>query len=50
MDSAQNQLKSAVEKVGLDYLNKRVRYIYGPKIDFMATDAPAVNIKLQPCS
>ena len=39
-DSAQNQLKSAVEKVGLDYFEQKGEAaFYGPKIDFMATDA-----------
>lgn len=39
-DSAQNQLKSAVEKVGLDYFEQDGEAaFYGPKIDFMATDA-----------
>ena len=39
-DSAQNQLKSAVEKVGLDYFEQEGEAAcYGPKIDFMATDA-----------
>ena len=39
-DSAQNQLKSAVEKVGLDYFKQEGEAaFYGPKIDFMATDA-----------
>lgn len=39
-DSAQNQLKSAVEKVGLDYFEQAGEAaFYGPKIDFMATDA-----------
>lgn len=39
-DSAQNQLKSAVEKVGLDYFGQEGEAaFYGPKIDFMATDA-----------
>ena len=39
-DSAQNQLKSAVEKVGLDYFEQEGEAaFYGPKIDFMATDA-----------
>ena len=38
--SAQNQLKSAVEKVGLDYFEQEGEAaLYGPKIDFMATDA-----------
>ena len=38
--SAQNQLKSAVEKVGLDYFEQEGEAaFYGPKIDFMATDA-----------
>lgn len=38
--SAQNQLKSAVEKVGLDYFEQAGEAaFYGPKIDFMATDA-----------
>ena len=38
--SAQNQLKSAVEKVGLDYFEQQGEAaFYGPKIDFMATDA-----------
>ena len=38
-DSAQNQLKSAVEKVGLDYFEQEGEAaFYGPKIDFMATD------------
>lgn len=39
-DSAQNQLKSAVEKVSLDYFEQEGEAaFYGPKIDFMATDA-----------
>ena len=39
-DSAQNQLKSAVEKVGLGYFEQEGEAaFYGPKIDFMATDA-----------
>ena len=39
-DSAQNQLKSAVEKVGLDYFEQEGEAaFYGPKIDFMAEDA-----------
>ena len=39
-DSSQNQLKSAVEKVGLDYFEQEGEAaFYGPKIDFMATDA-----------
>ena len=39
-DSAQNQLKSAVEKLGLDYFEQEGEAaFYGPKIDFMATDA-----------
>lgn len=39
-DSAQNQLKSAVKKVGLDYFEQEGEAaFYGPKIDFMATDA-----------
>lgn len=38
--SAQNQLKLAVEKVGLDYFEQEGEAaFYGPKIDFMATDA-----------
>ena len=38
--SAQNQLKSAVEKVVLDYFEQEGEAaFYGPKIDFMATDA-----------
>ncbi|MDO4712886.1 MAG: threonine--tRNA ligase [Candidatus Saccharibacteria bacterium] len=38
--SAQNQLKSAVEKVGLEYFEQEGEAaFYGPKIDFMATDA-----------
>lgn len=38
--SAQNQLKTAVEKVGLDYFEQEGEAaFYGPKIDFMATDA-----------
>ena len=38
--SAQNQLKSAVEKVGLDYFEQEGEAaFYGPKVDFMATDA-----------
>ena len=38
--SAQAQLKSAVEKVGLDYFEQDGEAaFYGPKIDFMATDA-----------
>ena len=38
--SAQNQLKMAVEKVGLDYFEQAGEAaFYGPKIDFMATDA-----------
>ena len=39
-NSAQNQLKSAVEKVGLDYFEQEGEAaFYGPKVDFMATDA-----------
>ncbi|WP_369000462.1 threonine--tRNA ligase [Candidatus Nanosynbacter sp. TM7-074] len=39
-DSAQGQLKSAVERVGLDYFEQEGEAaFYGPKIDFMATDA-----------
>ena len=39
-NSAQNQLKSAVEKVGLDYFEQEGEAaFYGPKIDFMASDA-----------
>ena len=39
-NSAQNQLKSAVERVGLDYFEQEGEAaFYGPKIDFMATDA-----------
>lgn len=39
-NSAQNQLKAAVEKVGLDYFEQEGEAaFYGPKIDFMATDA-----------
>lgn len=38
--SAQDQLKSAVERVGLDYFEQEGEAaFYGPKIDFMATDA-----------
>lgn len=38
--SAQNQLKSAVEEVSLDYFEQEGEAaFYGPKIDFMATDA-----------
>lgn len=38
--SAQDQLKSAVERVGLDYFEQDGEAaFYGPKIDFMATDA-----------
>ena len=38
--SAQKQLKSAVEKNGLDYFEQDGEAaFYGPKIDFMATDA-----------
>ena len=38
--SAQNQLKTAVEKVGLDYFEQEGEAaFYGPNIDFMATDA-----------
>lgn len=38
--SAQDQLKSAVEKVSLDYFEQEGEAaFYGPKIDFMATDA-----------
>lgn len=38
--SSQAQLKSAVEKVGLDYFEQAGEAaFYGPKIDFMATDA-----------
>ena len=38
--SAQNQLNAAVEKVGLDYFEQEGEAaFYGPKIDFMATDA-----------
>jgi len=39
-DSAQAQLKSAVEKIGLDFYEvDGEAAFYGPKIDFMATDA-----------
>lgn len=39
-ESAQNQLKSAVEANGLDYFEEAGEAaFYGPKIDFMATDA-----------
>ena len=39
-NSAQGQLKSAVERVGLDYFEQDGEAaFYGPKIDFMATDA-----------
>lgn len=39
-ESAQAQLKSAVEKNGLDYFEQAGEAaFYGPKIDFMATDA-----------
>lgn len=39
-NSAQGQLKSAVERVGLDYFEQEGEAaFYGPKIDFMATDA-----------
>lgn len=38
--SAQSQLKAAVEKVGLEYFEQAGEAaFYGPKIDFMATDA-----------
>lgn len=38
--SAQDQLKSAVEKVDLEYFEQEGEAaFYGPKIDFMATDA-----------
>ena len=38
--SAQSQLKTAVEKVGLEYFEQAGEAaFYGPKIDFMATDA-----------
>lgn len=38
--SAQSQLKAAVEKVGLEYFEQEGEAaFYGPKIDFMATDA-----------
>lgn len=38
--SAQAQLKSAVERVGLEYFEQAGEAaFYGPKIDFMATDA-----------
>lgn len=38
--SAQMQLKSAVEEVGLEYFEQEGEAaFYGPKIDFMATDA-----------
>lgn len=38
--SAQHQLKTAVEKVGLEYFEQEGEAaFYGPKIDFMATDA-----------
>lgn len=38
--SAQAQLKSAVERVGLEYFEQTGEAaFYGPKIDFMATDA-----------
>ena len=38
--SAQSQLKTAVEKVGLEYFEQTGEAaFYGPKIDFMATDA-----------
>ncbi len=39
-NSAQGQLKSAVERVGLGYFEQEGEAaFYGPKIDFMATDA-----------
>ena len=39
-NTAQNQLKQAVEKVGLEYFEQAGEAaFYGPKIDFMATDA-----------
>ncbi|OYW41968.1 threonyl-tRNA synthetase, partial [Candidatus Saccharibacteria bacterium 32-45-3] len=39
-DSAQTQLKSAVEENGLDFFEQTGEAaFYGPKIDFMATDA-----------
>ena len=39
-NSAQGQLKSAVERVDLDYFEQEGEAaFYGPKIDFMATDA-----------
>lgn len=39
-DSAQNQLKNAVVKAGLNYFEQEGEAaFYGPKIDFMATDA-----------
>ncbi len=39
-DSAQKQLKAAVLKLGLDYYEQEGEAaFYGPKIDFMATDA-----------
>lgn len=39
-ESAQTQLKNAVEKAGLDFFEQTGEAaFYGPKIDFMATDA-----------
>ena len=39
-ESAQGQLKAAVEKVGLEFFEQAGEAaFYGPKIDFMATDA-----------
>lgn len=39
-DSAQTQLKAAVEQIGLEYFEvEGEAAFYGPKIDFMATDA-----------
>ncbi len=39
-DSAQKQLRNAVEKAGLDFFEQDGEAaFYGPKIDFMATDA-----------
>ena len=39
-ESAQGQLKAAVEKVGLEFFEQEGEAaFYGPKIDFMATDA-----------
>ena len=50
-DSAQNQLKSAVEKVGLDYFEQEGEAaFYGQRLTLWQRMQSAVNIKLQPYS